>query len=283
MLELFNQYRHIRRMKISNTVHIHNNCIDSHFHGLIMKDKGVDPVPLLHSLGEAGMSAMVDIGTHPEDLSRRLQLYESLSSDAPALGFSSGIYPSHAGEKNVDLLLEQLEEQLAGKTVCAVGECGLDYHWDYATPEMQHSLFKNQIKLANKYKKPLIIHNREADKDCLEILDATPAEYGTLIHCFGSDKAFAEACVERDYYISFAGNLSYKKAVPLQQAISCVSANRLLLETDAPYLSPQKVRGFWNHPGHIGYTFEAASEFTGIPLPELIRKVRGNFQRLFGF
>ena len=137
------------------------------------------------------------------------------------------------------------------------------------------------IKLANKYKLPVLIHNRDADADIVEVLEKTIPAAGGILHCFSSDYKTAAQLLDMGLSISFAGNVTYKKNNSLREVASKIPVNSIFVETDSPYLSPQKVRGKTNHPGHIGYTYEILAECKNIPIENFIQEVRNNFINLF--
>jgi TatD DNase family protein len=264
-----------------------------------MAAHGLPVTDLLRRAGSDGLSLCVDIGTHPKDLEQRRSLLRDFSrgdvkaasgsraspgsggAPAPAAVFTAGIYPSHSRDDGLASVLELLASQLAGDCVVACGEIGIDFHWDYGTREEQQALFETQIALANESRKPIVIHCRESEGAILESIDRTPPRFGAVLHCFSSDEAFADELIERDLYLSFGGNLSYKRSEGIRAACARVPVDRLLLETDSPYLAPQEVRGRENVPGHIGYTYELAARVRGEPLERLVNIVGENTGRLF--
>jgi len=264
--------------------------IDSHFHTLMMRNKGLDVPVLLAEAFAGGLYRALDIGTTPEDLEERLEIAEEIDAEGqgPAKAgkgrrilHSAGIYPGGSAEAFEKSLLSSLEAALRNHPVSAVGEFGIDLHWNYAPPGRQQELMRQQILLANRYKLPVIIHSRKADRETLEVLRTTPSEYGGIMHCFSSGYETAKACIDLGLYISFAGNVTYKNAESIREAAKKVSAGSILLETDAPYLSPEPHRGRRNHPLNAVHTYRAVAEMRGIETAELMRQVCGNFDRLF--
>lgn len=251
-----------------------NGMIDSHLHMLEIRKKKLDPSDILDECFKNGLAAGMDIGIHPDDYESR----KAIAGRFPDLFLTAGIHPGAAREPDqVEENLSKLEEVLQAEPVAAVGETGLDWFRNHGTPETQKTLFIEQIKLANRYDLPVIIHNREADEDVLQIVKEQNPRKGGIMHCFSSGPETAKKAIEAGFYISFAGNITYKKTEAIQKAAAQIPIERLLIETDAPYLSPQKVRGKPNHSGFIGYTYEYIAEIRSINLFDLIENVQKNF------
>ncbi len=257
--------------------HISQGMIDTHFHASVMEGKGMNTVLVLRQAVNSGLAGGIDIGLTPSDFLGRKRLLK----DFPSILLSAGCYPSETERADTDSLLSELEKLLEAENPSALGEIGLDWHWDYGSRKQQKDLFAGQIALANKYNLPVLIHNREADADIIDILTAVPPKAGGILHCFSSPYETARKIVDSGLYISFAGNLTYKKNDSLRIAASKLPLDRIVLETDSPYLSPQKRRGKPNHPGHIGYTYEVLAEVLKIEMEDLIIRVDRNFRKLF--
>ncbi len=251
--------------------------IDSHFHTAMMEKKGVDTEAAIFRAIEAGMRGGLDIGIAAGDTAARSWVHANF----PQIRLAAGLYPSEAEHENLADRLSILRYDLETFPISAIGEIGIDLHWNYGTVERQQELMQRQIELANLHRLPVIIHNREADDAVLEVLRSTPPADGGIMHCFSSDAAAARAFLDAGLYISFAGNLTYKKSEKLRNAAREVPPDRLLAETDSPFLSPQKVRGKTNHPGHVGFVYYQLAELHNIEVEELIRIVAENFARLF--
>ena len=171
---------------------------------------------------------------------------------------------------------------LENEKVVAIGECGLDYYRDITPKDIQKEFFEKQIQLAKELNLPLIVHSRSANEDTVKILEKyAPYPASGILHCFGGDIPMMEACVDMGFYISFAGNVTYPKAENLREVLKRVPLDRLLLETDSPFLSPQKKRGKPNKPSHIFYTLEYVSDLLNIPKEELERITDQNALNLF--
>lgn len=243
----------------------------------MMFEKGMDVHSILEEAYRNGLRYALDAGTHPADTEKRIQL----TAGFPWVLLSAGIYPGGSEGGYLEELLWALEERLKTKRFSAVGEIGIDFHWNYATPEQQRQLFAAQIELANRYELPVIIHNRKADSAVLEVLESTPPEYGGVMHCFSSDKRTARQCLDFGLFISFAGNVTYKNADMLRDAAGSVPLDSILVETDAPFLSPEPLRGKKNHPGYIINTYEFLATLLKVDSELLQKRVTENYLRLF--
>ena len=251
-----------------------NGMIDSHLHMLEMNKKELDPAGTLDECFKNGLAAGMDIGIHPDDFASRKAIAGRFSD----LFLTAGIHPGAAREpEQVEANLSKLEEIIRSEPLNAVGETGLDWFRNHGTPETQKTLFIEQIKLANRYDLPVIIHNRDADEDVLQIVKEQNPRRGGIMHCFSSGPDTAKKAIDAGFYVSFAGNVTYKKTNAIKEAAAQIPIERLLIETDAPYLSPQKVRGKPNHPGFIGYTYEHIAEIRSMNLSDLIENVQKNF------
>ena len=218
------------------------DMIDSHTHLLHIAERGLDIESLLKTWFEAGMLAMIDVGVDLDHGAERTELARNF----PRVLRSEGLYPSHADRADFDTLLDELALALGQNRVVAVGEIGIDYHWNYGTPQRQQELFRRQLDLARRRGLPVIIHNREADTDILAAITAAGLPLAGVMHCFSGDIAFARRCLDAGLYISFAGNVTFKNAATLREVARFAPADRILVETDAPYLAPHPMRGSTN-------------------------------------
>ncbi len=255
-----------------------DGMIDSHLHLSEMERKGLDPLAVLSACFAAGLEYALDIGISTAGFDRRREW----AAQQPGLHLAAGLHPVTSAEAEYGPLLSDLASQLNNPAVVALGETGLDRFRMYAPMDRQRYLFDQQLKMAAEREFPVIIHNRDADNDILAALDAvSPAPGRGIMHCFSSGPQFAEQALARGFHVSFAGNLTYKKADEVRAAARMVPWERLLVETDAPYLAPQARRGRINHPGLIGHTYAALAELRGVSLPYLIDRVRENYRMLF--
>ncbi|MCL2791482.1 MAG: TatD family hydrolase [Spirochaetaceae bacterium] len=257
--------------------------IDSHFHYIEMIKKGLDPAKLLKNCFDQGMKAVVDISTGIFNYDTRLKF----ALEHTNLFITSGISPGKAEnqieelEKMTEVLETQIIDAKATNKLIAVGETGLDWHWKHGTPERQIFLFEKQLEIAQKFDLPIVVHNREADKEILNSLKKKAPSRGGIIHCFSSNYSFASKCIDLGFYISFAGNVTYEKNTAIQEAAKKIPVSSILLETDSPYLSPQQVRTVPNNPAFIGYTYKFIAEQRGEDINSFIINIKDNFLRLF--
>jgi TatD DNase family protein len=244
--------------------------IDTHAHLAALDD----PEAVVERAAAAGVTRILTVGTDVEDCRRNLLLAEGHDGVFAILG----IHPHEAGE-TADEDVEQLRELLAHPKASAVGETGLDWFRDYAPADAQKRLFAQQLELAADVGKPVVIHTRAADEDTLVALDG---HTGTVVlHCFSSPHLLPTA-LERGWYVSFAGNASFPKAVDLRLAATQVPTDRILAETDSPYLSPQPVRGRRNEPANVVHTLAALTQARREEPAWLERQIERNASACFG-
>jgi TatD DNase family protein len=246
------------------------HMIDTHAHLAAL----VDPDAVVERAAEAGVTRILTVGTDVEDCRRNLLLAEAHDGVHAILG----LHPheaSRATEEDVDAL----RELLAHPKAVAVGETGLDWFRDYAPRGAQKWLFEEQLALASELGKPVVIHTRAADDDTLAALGAH--EGTVVLHCFSSPHLLPTA-LERGWYVSFAGNASFPKAVDLRLAATQIPADRILAETDSPYLAPQPVRGRPNEPAYVVHTLAALAHARGEDAAELAQQIDANATACFG-
>ena len=242
---------------------------DTHAH----LDGCEDAEAAIASARGAGVTRIVTIGTGIESSRAALELARRHDSVYAVLG----IDPHQASSAEAGRV-DELRELLAVSNAVAVGETGLDNVREHATPADQRRLFDAQLELADELRLPVVIHSREAEADTAAALaDFT----GTVVlHCFSSP-ALLPTALERGYYVSFAGNVTYPKAGDLRDAAAAVPANRLLVETDSPYLSPQPVRGRPNEPANVLHTVAALADVREIDTATLAAQTHENASRAF--
>jgi TatD DNase family protein len=241
-----------------------------------MAQKGVDVRATLDEARASGLAALIDVGISPDDLPERAKQLSAY----PWVHLTSGLHPTSITHGNADSLLELLGEQAESGSVVAIGETGLDYHWDTGERHDQHRLFAAQASIAAARDLPVIVHNREANDDVLAILrERRPRG---VMHCFSQDATFCRKCLDLGLFVSFGGNLTFRTSDTIRDAAAMVPDEFLLVETDSPYLSPEPVRGRPNHPGHLGFTLEALASVRGTDAEHLARLCAENAARLFG-
>jgi TatD DNase family protein len=245
--------------------------IDTHAHLDALDDEEADVVARARA---AGVTRILTVGTTPAGCRTALDLADRFDDVFAILG----IHPHEAGD-TTEADLAEVRELLAHPRAVAVGETGLDWFRDYAPPDAQKRLFAQQLALAAEVHKPVVVHTRAADADTLAMLDGFSG--GVVLHCFSSPHLL-EPALERGWYISFAGNASFPKAVDLRLAATLVPADRILAETDCPYLAPQPVRGKRNEPAYVIHTVAALAQARGEDAAELGRQIERNAAECFG-
>jgi TatD DNase family protein len=247
---------------------------DSHTH---LDSCGPPNAELIATAAREGVTRILTVGM--DATTNRTALLAA--EDFPQVHAAIGRHPTHAqGFDGADLA--DLEALAAHPRCAAVGETGLDYYRDYAPRADQERAFHAQIELARGTRKPLVIHTRAAEDDTVDTLKARAHGLEVIMHCF-SMPARLEECLAEGWWISFAGNVTYPKADELAQAAERVPDDRLLVETDAPYLTPQPVRKERNQPAFVTHTARFVAERRGVAYEDLERLVDANAARLFGW
>jgi len=240
--------------------------IDTHAH----LDALEDPTEAVARAQAADVGRIVAIGSGLASTRATLAIAEQNDG----VFVAAGVHPHQAADGES---LEALRKLVAGKVV-AIGEIGLDFYRDYAPRDEQRSVFVEQLRLAERLGKPVIIHTRAAAEETAELLRDF---HGTVVmHCFSSSELLPVA-LERGYYVSFAGNVTYPKAVELREAAAQIPADRILAETDCPYLAPQPVRGKRNEPAYVVHTIASLAETRGEDPEELARRIDANAATAF--
>jgi TatD DNase family protein len=229
---------------------------------------------------------LLDPGVDPGDLMARLALLEGGGSLPSFLRLAAGVWPSAENlvvpADSIASLAETIgEASRRGISVAAIGEGGLDYHHMDGSKAAQAELFEGQMALASGRGLPLIVHSRDAAADTLSLIERARLSTPVIIHCFGYGSAEARAFLDLGCWISFAGNLTYKNSGALREACALVPEDRLLLETDSPYMNPMPHRGKSATPLDIGRTYAFAAELRGVGAPELAEAVSRNAHSLF--
>jgi TatD DNase family protein len=256
------------------------NLTDSHAH-VDVSDFDADRDAMLDRARAAGVSTLLAIGNGPE--------IEKLGAAVPYadshdwIYAAAGIHPHeacHATQTHYD----ELERLARNPRLIAWGEIGLDYHYDHSPRDMQASVFRHQLAQARATKRPVIIHCREAWPDCLDILeqDWKSSGLGGIFHCFAGTMQEAQRGLDMGFLISFAGNVTYPKAQNLRDAAREIPLDRLLVETDSPYLAPQSHRGRRNEPAYVAEVAQTLGNVRNLPASQVAEITSGNFRRFFG-
>ncbi len=246
--------------------------IDTHTHLDALDD---DPADVVARARAAGVTRILTVGTDVEGCRRALELADRHEEVFAILG----IHPHAANDATADDVAE-VRSLLAHPKAVAAGEMGLDWFRDYAPREKQLSLFAAMLEVAAETGKPAVIHTRAADADTLAALQGFDGR--VVLHCFSSPHLL-EPALERGWYVSFAGNATFPKAVDLRLAAREVPADRILAETDAPYLAPQPIRGRPNEPAYVMHTLVALAQARNEDRQELERQIDRNAAECFAF
>lgn len=226
----------------------------------------------------AGVARLITIGTHQADHAGAL----AIADRRPEVFVALGIHPHHAAEVSADYETLLTQSLAASPKVVGLGECGLDYHYDFSPREAQHRVFLAHLELARRLHLPLVLHVREAHADALALLQSFP-DLPCVVHCFTGTPAECRAWLDRGAYIGITGIVTYKNAGEVRADAALVPADRLLLETDAPYLSPEPVRKVkLNEPAHVAHIARFVAALRGVSAEELAAQTTANAARLFG-
>jgi TatD DNase family protein len=252
--------------------------VDSHCHLDFPHFAGRVP-QLLEQAREAGVGRLVTISTHVG----RFETYRALAEAHDEVFFSIGTHPHHAAEEP-DVAADEIVRLAQHPRCIAIGEAGLDYHYDRSPREVQRQVFRTHIRAARESRLPLVIHARDADGDMIEILEeeAGRGRFDAVLHCFSSGPRLAEVGVALGFYVSFSGIVTFKRSDDLRRIAAGVPAARLLVETDAPYLAPEPFRGKMNEPAYVAHTATFLAGTLGLEPDAFARLTTDNFYRLFG-
>jgi TatD DNase family protein len=250
--------------------------IDSHAH-LDMDAFDPDRPQVIERAVAKGLKGIITIGIDLESSRQAVALAKTYQM----IWATVGVHPHDAASFNPEIL-PQLTKLADDKHVVAVGEIGLDFYRNLSPPTQQKETFRHLIQLARNVKLPIIIHDREAHKEVLTILREEQAwEIGGVFHCFSGDWAMARQCLDMNFFLSVTGAVTYKKSSVLEEVVRLAPIESLLLETDAPFLTPNPFRGKRNEPAYLIHTAEHVARIRSIPLPELSETIRENTYRAF--
>ena len=250
--------------------------IDTHVH-LNAEQYVNDLDEVIERARENGIEKMVVIGCDRPTIERTMELIDEHEDIYGVIGW----HPVDAIDCT-DEDLEWIEQLSKHEKIVGIGEMGLDYHWDKSPKDVQKDLFKKQIELAKRVNLPIIIHNREATEDCVAILKEMHAEeIGGIMHAFSGDESVADEIIDMNFYVSLGGPVTFKNAQLPKDIAVHVPIDRLLVETDAPYLTPHPYRGKRNEPAYVKLVAEKIAELRKISYEELARTTSENAKRLF--
>ncbi len=238
----------------------------------------IDREELLGKMQGAGIETIVDVGASLETTKKALELAHRYDFIYAAVG----VHPSEVEELDDDSI-ELLRSLCRDDKCVAIGEIGLDYHWPDPAPELQKLWFRRQLNLARSEHLPVIIHSRDAAADTMEIMaDERAEEIGGVVHCFSYSKEIARQCVKMGFYIGIGGVLTFKNARKMVEVMEDTPMDRILLETDCPYLAPEPYRGKRNSSLYLPYVVQKMAEIKGITTEEVISITRKNAMTMYG-
>lgn len=250
--------------------------IDTHCH-LDFKDFKDDRNAVLKRSIDSGVGVIINVGSSVEGTARSIEL----AAENDFVYAAAGIHP-HEADRVSEADIKLFAELINKPKVVAVGEIGLDYYRNISLKENQKKLFEKLLWGAKEKDLPLIIHNRESHQDMLDILNNVMGSSASgVMHCFSGDKAFLKECLDMGFFISFTCNITYKNAEKLREIVKLVPMDRLLVETDAPFLAPQDFRGKRNEPMYVKYAAEEIARIKGISFEEAAQITTENAKKLF--
>jgi TatD DNase family protein len=251
--------------------------VDSHCH-LDFPDFQSRLPDVLGAASAAGVARMVTISTHVA----RFEVYRALAEAHENVFCTIGTHPHNAASEP-DVPAERLVELSNHPRCIAIGEAGLDYHYDKSPRDVQQQVFRTHIAAARETRLPLVIHARNADEDMIRILseEMGRGRFDAVLHCFSSGETLAQVGVELGLYVSFSGILTFRNSEEIRRIAAAVPRERLLVETDAPYLAPVPYRGKTNEPAFVAHTAHVLAETIGVTDAEIAQITTANFYRLF--
>lgn len=283
----FHRITNIRNANLSSVVHLQDLSLIKKLEGNIMLfDTHVhlnawqfkeDREEVIQRAFDEGVTYMVVVGFNHETIPLAIEIAETYETIYASIGW----HPVDAIDyKQEDLTM--LEELSNHPKVVAIGEMGLDYHWDKSPKDVQATVFRDQIRLAKQLKMPIIIHNREATEDVIQILqEEDAAEVGGIMHCYSDSVTYIKQCLDMNFYISLGGPVTFKNARLPKEVAKYVPLDRLLIETDAPYLAPHPYRGKRNEPAYVKLVAEKIAALRGMSYEEVCKITKENAFSVF--
>ncbi|WEV43379.1 TatD family hydrolase [Lactobacillus sp. ESL0684] len=250
--------------------------IDNHTHLQDEPFRGQEEF-YLERAQKLGVTRLICVGQDPDFNRRAIDLSQRFDNVYAMVGYCPDVAKDY-DQQAEDQLIEQL--QIPG--VVALGEIGLDYYWDESPRDQQRKVFARQVELAHELKLPVDIHTRDAFTDCYEILRRSNLEYGAVLHSFNGNVEWLNKFLDLNVYFSYSGVASFTKAVEVHEAVKQTPLDRLLVETDAPYLTPKPYRGKQNEPANVYYVARAIAEIKDLPLAEVAQATYMNTERVYG-
>lgn len=249
--------------------------IDTHTH-IDMENFADRFDEVMQTAKDYGVEKVVIPGVEPSGFDRIIKLCE----EYPDVYGAVGVHPEELNSYNEEAE-NKIKELLKHKKIIAVGEIGLDYYWDKSQVKKQKEIFERQILIAKQAQKPILVHDREAHLDSFEILKKTnAAETGVVMHCFSGSPEFAQQCINEGFYIAIGGVVTFKNAKKVKEVAKTVPLDKLLLETDAPYMTPVPFRGKENQPAYVKFVAEEIAKLRGVSFEEIAEATTTNAKKL---
>ncbi len=246
--------------------------IDTHAH----IDMSTNVSEVIKNANDNGVQKIIIPSVEEEYFEKIIQIAENYDNVFCQLG----LYPSEAQKWN-DKIADKIRKLAQSKKVVAIGEIGLDYYWDKTYIEEQKNMFKAQIILANELNLPIVVHDREAHKDSIEIVKEYNKSSEIVFHCFSGSVEMMRECVKNNWYIALGGVVTFKNAKKMKEVAKEIPLEYLLLETDSPYLTPVPYRGKENQPAYIKYVAEEIANLRNEPVEDIIKMTTKNAERVF--
>lgn len=248
--------------------------IDTHTH--INMIEGITVEDVLKNANENGVDKLIVPAANPKDFEGIMKLINKYDNVYGMLG----VHPSDAKDWD-DKLINEIKNLAQNKKIVAIGEVGLDYYWDKSFNDLQKEIFIKQIKLANELNLPIDVHDRDAHKDTFDILKEYNNGSKVVMHCFSGSVEFAKECIKEGWYLGIGGVVTFKNAVKMKEVVQAVALEHILLETDAPYLTPVPYRGQENQPAYVKFVAEEIAKLKGIDLIDVIQITELTTQAVF--
>ena len=251
-----------------------NYLIDTHTHINMIENISIDEI--LENAGKNNVKKLIVPASNAADIDEVFELSQKYDNVYCYLG----IHPSEAKDWN-DTIEEKIRTLAKSPKVVGIGEIGLDYYWDKSFVELQKDVFIKQIKLANELNLPVNVHDREAHKDTFDILKEHNNNSTVIMHCFSGSPEFAAECIKEGWYIAIGGVVTFKNAKKMKEVAGTIPLERLLLETDSPYLTPVPYRGDENQPAYVKFVAEEIAKIKEISYNEVVSATTQNAERIF--
>ena len=248
--------------------------IDTHTHINCIEELSIDKI--IQNAKDNGVEKLIVPAACPSDIDIVAELVEKYENVYGLLG----VHPSEVKDWD-DSLIDKIKEYSISPKIVGIGEIGLDYYWDKSFNDLQKEVFIKQVKLANELDLPISIHDREAHKDTFDILTEYNKNSKVVMHCFSGSVEFMRECVKKDWYIAIGGVVTFKKAIKLKEVAKEVPLKKILLETDAPYLTPVPYRGKTNQPAYVKYVAEEIAKLRGMSFDEINEITTENAKDVF--